>query len=244
MADQISHKYRCLFIHIPKAGGTSVETSSLFDDQRNLTREYVGGHLKAKEYKQKYPEEFQNYFKFSFTRNPFDRLVSAFHHLSSTKFTNDYHKLVYEKIVSRYEGNFDYFCRDFVKTDNIYEIVHLHPQKDFILDNNDNNLLDFVGKLEMLNSDLNYVRSRIRWSGHVDYRLKSKHKHYSSYFSAITRNIVEEVYAIDLQRFKYSFEDALLNKVSYTFRDLSVFSYKFYPSSLKEKLNRWIEKRL
>ena len=84
MAIQISDKHKCIFIHVPKAAGSSVETSEIFEDQRIKTGEYVGGHTTALEYRETYPGKFKNYFKFAFVRNPYSRLVSAFSYLSNS----------------------------------------------------------------------------------------------------------------------------------------------------------------
>lgn len=65
MALQISDKYKCIFIHVPKTGGSTIEESCLFDDQRKKTREAVGGHATAIEIKEIVTSKFLNYYKFS-----------------------------------------------------------------------------------------------------------------------------------------------------------------------------------
>ena len=65
----ISHKHKCIFIHIPKCAGTSVEVN--FSNKHS-------NHCPVAVFARKYPRKFKNYFKFSFVRNPFDRLVSVY----------------------------------------------------------------------------------------------------------------------------------------------------------------------
>ena len=60
-------KLQTIFVHIPKAAGISIN-KSLFN---NLG----GGHIPLINYQLIFPkEEFENYFKFTIVRNPWDRL--------------------------------------------------------------------------------------------------------------------------------------------------------------------------
>ena len=77
----INHEHKCIFIHINKCGGCSVDQFFTGSFQ---------GHLKALEYKKSYPNDFNNYFKFTFVRNPWDRVVSAYHHFSSETSFKEY----------------------------------------------------------------------------------------------------------------------------------------------------------
>ncbi|HSH75802.1 MAG TPA: sulfotransferase family 2 domain-containing protein, partial [Longimicrobiales bacterium] len=62
---------RCIFVHIPKCAGFSVA--------RSLFGNLAGGHLTVRKYQMIYRRrEFSEYFKFTFVRNPWDRVVSAF----------------------------------------------------------------------------------------------------------------------------------------------------------------------
>jgi hypothetical protein len=230
MAPQISHQYRCIFVHVPKAGGTSIETSSLFSDQSRRLGEYVGGHLSAIEYQRLYPFEFEHYFKFAFVRNPYDRLVSAFHYLSSFKDGNEHDRYIYEKYIKKYGKDFKWFCIDFLNLESIYEVIHLKPQYEFICDRNGNLLVDFIGKIERLNKDFLCIKKHTSWSGDISHRLKTKHKHYSCYYSKDTYEIVTNLYKKDLVLLNYSFNSSRQEKINFLFRDLraniSCFTHK------------------
>lgn len=69
----ISHQARCIFVHVQKTGGTTVEAvlrAHLPDAQ------YLGfKHDPAAWHRAAVPE-WDRYFKFAFVRNPWDRLVS------------------------------------------------------------------------------------------------------------------------------------------------------------------------
>ena len=67
---------RSIFVHIPKAGGVSVAIS--------LYGNRAGSHTSVSGYQLVFSAaEFQSYFKFTFVRNPWDRLYSAYRFLSA-----------------------------------------------------------------------------------------------------------------------------------------------------------------
>ena len=69
----ISHKYKFIFIHIEKTGGTSINDFFNFDDvyEKHGTINY---------FKNEYGKKlFDEYFKFTIVRNPWDWLVSRYH---------------------------------------------------------------------------------------------------------------------------------------------------------------------
>jgi hypothetical protein len=77
----VSDKYKLIFIHNPKSGGTSI-TTYLKDihGYRGMERsdpEPIIHHMSIKEYLKNNPDK-ENYFKFSVVRNPWSRLVSGF----------------------------------------------------------------------------------------------------------------------------------------------------------------------
>jgi hypothetical protein len=65
-----------MFVHVPKTGGTSVESSALFADRRSaLGRAYVGGHHKLRDLPYA-SDACRGYHRFAFVRHPCSRLRS------------------------------------------------------------------------------------------------------------------------------------------------------------------------
>ena len=66
----INHRYRCIFVHIPRTGGTSVQRffGTHWQDHKDISRY-------AEELE---PQTFASYYKFALVRNPWDRLVSDY----------------------------------------------------------------------------------------------------------------------------------------------------------------------
>lgn len=204
MTLQISHKYKCIFIHIPKTGGTSIEKTSLFDDQRERTNQDVGGHANAMKFKDTFSKEFNSYFKFAFVRNPWDRLVSAFFYLSNFG-SSEGDREAAVKYIEKYNKNFHAFCCDFVKEENINTIVHLKPQHSFICDDRDNIVVDFVGKLENIEQDFKFVCNKLGYPCTLKHMRNSKHNYYTKYYTDETKEIVERVYQKDIELFRYKY---------------------------------------
>ncbi|EOG4053604.1 sulfotransferase family 2 domain-containing protein [Campylobacter jejuni] len=55
--------------------GTSIERVVFETDK------WLVGHVRALDYINQDKNKFESYFSFAFVRNPFDRMVSAFHYL-------------------------------------------------------------------------------------------------------------------------------------------------------------------
>ena len=196
----ISLKHKFIFIHIPKCGGTTLETS-LVDDScifrcnawpHNLKLKYPLNHCTLddiKESKVLHPN-FDKFYSFTFVRNPFSRLVSEYFYLKGRmKLSDDTKKelihLANNKSESGAMGN---------------HCMHLHK---FI-----NNKINFIGKLENLQQDFNIVCDKVgipqQELPHIN---KTNHKHYTEYYDDETREIVAERYAKDVEYFGYKFGD-------------------------------------
>ena len=156
----ICRKYQCLFVHIPKVAGQSVEQffmnrlgldwdadrdEVLLGDNEDRTRGTQKlAHLSASEYVDDgfiSKDEYERLFKFSFVRDPFQRLVSEY------RYRNYFHHRSF---------------RDFVLNklpqpgwDDKYR--HVMPQYEMLHDKEGRLLVDFVGRFESLQNDFDKV---------------------------------------------------------------------------------------
>jgi hypothetical protein len=93
----ISHRYKCIFVEVPKTGSTSVrhvlgkaikphlnlcEIKRLMESywvvrggRKNRILEWLYLTLPAERRKERGRQQFESYFKFGFVRNPWDRVV-------------------------------------------------------------------------------------------------------------------------------------------------------------------------
>ena len=202
----ISYKHKCIFIHITKCGGTTVDT---------FFRGKFFGHGKAIQYKtgdanyyksligsgpitqyNNSAKVYDDFFKFTFVRNPWDRIVSLY----------SYHK----------QRNFDYYdfdsisFRNYVKkylfTQKTQTPLNVNPCMDWITDENGNLIIDFIGRFENLQKDFDKICKHIGMNQQqLPHKNKSKHKHYTEYYDEETKEIVAEKYAKDIEYFGYKF---------------------------------------
>ena len=232
----ISHKKKCIFIHIPKVAGTSIIeflkcSEHNYNNNINIPSFPQGcskfspppPHFRVIDYvKYGYvsKEQFNVYFKFSFVRNPWDRIVSEY------KYRN--HPMEYSFK--------EFLFRHFPKPSWNDKYCHIIPQYDFLYDENGNNLVDFVGKFENLQKDFNKV---CRFLGIPDKKLPHRNQsqslfnlrynqglgelftrirgklnrrqkqntfaHYTQYYDSETEEYVAELYKNDINVFQYKF---------------------------------------
>jgi hypothetical protein len=231
----ICGEYRCLFVHVPKTAGMSIE--HVFLRLVGLTWETRAplllrgnddprlgpprlAHLKAGEYVARgylTAEQFESHFKFSFVRNPWDRIVSEY------KYRGYPVKIDFKTYLFKHlppPGWTDSYC-------------HIIPQYDFLYDDAGKLLVDFVGKYESLQADFDKVcarlglpptplprvnrsldkarpntlrelRKRVRraiWSREREHTFP----HYTAYYDDESREFVGGLFRKDVEAFNYAF---------------------------------------
>ena len=195
----INHKHKCIFIHIPRCGGTSIETALCEQDWHFIDKPTK--HLIGSTAKTIYEPYWDDYFKFSFVRNPWDRMVSL------SKFTYFYGVKIQNGKINF--GN--YFNKFYPLEIDKRSKSHLgifKSIKNAIYLNTLNVDLDFIGRFESLQEDFNTVCDKIGIScqrlPHIE-KARRKHKHYTEYYDDETREIVAQKYARDIEYFGYEF---------------------------------------
>lgn len=184
--------HRCIFIHIPKTAGSSV-AEALFD--------VPSRHVPYTEYLRASPRKFRAYFKFTFVRNPWDRLVSTWFFLRRGGL-NEPDRIWSEKNLNAY-ADFDSFVRKGLRRPEILSWVHFRPQADFILSADGTVMVDFVGRYERLRDDFSIVARRLGVEAIVPARNASDHEHFSSYYTPELARTVAHIYDRDVRAFGY-----------------------------------------
>ena len=108
-----------IFIHIPKTAGISV-VKSFFGD---ITLE---GHRSVWFYKQVLGKDLSEFFIFTFVRNPWDRLYSAYKFLQKGGI-NIHDKNAFDMYLSEY-NDFEDFVLNGLNEEILFEITHFIPQ--------------------------------------------------------------------------------------------------------------------
>jgi len=225
----ISEKFECVFIHIPKTAGQSIEHFFLklhglsWKERSPLLLKYNPdplkgperlAHLKAKEYTS-YGyldnDRFNRYFKFTFVRNPWARLVSEFNYFHYQQ------KMSFEEFVTKGLP---------AKSDYSDEYRHITPQYDFLYGDSGDCLVDFIGRFENFQTDFDAICSKLGIENsrlpHVNSSsekkslkgllrrcagLKKPQKRYpyTEYYNEKTKRIIETIYYKDIEHFNYTF---------------------------------------
>lgn len=191
------YKNKCIFVHIPKCAGVSV-SKSLFG---NL----AGGHRTIRDYQKIFtPMEFESFFKFCFVRNPWDRLVSAFHFLKNGGM-NDMDKHWFSSNLIQFK-NFESFVNEWViYPENKWAYIHFFPQYYYIYDDNQCPKIDFIGDFENLNSDYTFITKKLGVGSNLILSNASVRKDYRVYYNSETMKIVGNMYEDDIRLFDYFF---------------------------------------
>lgn len=201
----VSKKYKFIFIHIPKTGGSSIAEPDYQSSQGALIRhlgkdDYVqAGHIRAVGLKSRMGSSWDDYFKFAFVRNPWDRTVSLYHY-----FLQDAEKQQTRlgKEIAKF-GSFGEFCKNM---NNIELDPHFDPQISYMIDYEGNFLLDRVGHFESLQEDMNQICMRIGLPPlELPHFRKSRRENYRDYYDEKTAEIIATKYKSDIDAFKYNF---------------------------------------
>jgi hypothetical protein len=188
---------KAIFVHIPKCAGISV-CKSLFG---NLG----GGHNTLEQYTYIFsPKELSSYFKFTFVRNPWDRLVSAYHFLQKGGISNE-DKHFFDVHLAKYK-DFDDFVINWINKENIMRGLHFRPQWSFIYDKRQKITVDFIGKFEDIDKDFNFVCQKLGVDIIIEKTNVTERRPYQKYYSEETKEIVRNVYQRDIEEFGYIFE--------------------------------------
>lgn len=185
----------CIFFHIPKAAGISI-SRSLFGD--------VGwGHHDYFYYRYIFGKKsFNKFFKFSFVRNPYNRLYSAFHFLKNGGISPQDYRFSKEKL-DRF-SSFSDFVLNGMEDKEILNFVHFKPQTDFIIDEKGNNVVDFLGKFERIDKDFKEVCDILGVEVPLKFLNKTPKKNKKPLnLSSVHKNIISKVYSRDFKIFEY-----------------------------------------
>jgi len=198
-----------IFIHIHKTGGKSIN-NALHSFQDNVPFKYklwnkiyskplnkkpiypdylmLDTHTNAIEYKEFLGDDYDKFFKFTFVRNPFDWQVSMYFFMKEQK--NHFQHDIINKL------NFDEYIDWRVNED-------FQLQKSFVVNENNELIVDYIGKLENIQKDFNYIQDRLNIQTNLPHVNKSKHKPYYEYFNKKTSNIIIEAFEEDFDFFGY-----------------------------------------
>ena len=192
----ISHKYKCIFTHIQKNGGTSIKVP--------LGKLNGYFHHPAREQKNVFGKYWGEYYKFSIVRNPWDRIVSIYHYyLLNNEPSNSKIKQIMPK-------TFESFCKSYLG-DNPQKWMtgwlggEYILQKNWITNKNGDIIIDYVGRYETINESFEHIKKELSINGELPHIRKSDHKNYKEYYTNELIELVRNKLKEDIELFDYKF---------------------------------------
>jgi hypothetical protein len=198
----INQKNKFIFVHIQKTAGISIKNSLLSIEG---TEKINNSHSFLKTLYLESPEE---YFKFCFVRNPWDRLVSWWNMMKNKGIHNDFSKYLLEA------KNFSGFLE---KTEIINETLDgsikdlgypksiSFNQLDYISDSEGKVLVDFIGRFENINEDFLKISEKMGFDLKLSHLNKFDHPDYRKYYGDKDIEKVYLMYKRDIDFFGYEF---------------------------------------
>lgn len=178
----ISHDLKAIFIHIPRTGGTSVETALVGNNWWKIHPQTK--HLNWQDAKREYSEYWDDYFKFTIIRNPWDWLASLYfsHGRGGKKSWEEY-----------------------VHNPNLYP----HEQSTMSQSKIIGDEMDFMLRYETLNEDFICLCQKLSVSKTLPQVQigDGTHQNYSELYTEELVSVVKQTFAEDIKRFNYKFKD-------------------------------------
>jgi len=196
---EVKPKQRGIFVHIPRAAGTTVSrhiwpwASRMF--LAHATASFVRDNIGKR--------QWDKYFTFAFVRNPWERIVS--YYLLYREYTQ------YNKIDRRI--SFD----DFLEHDSLIMgsfgyngwllSEEMWSQKIFITNHLDSKeiIVDFIGKFEDFDKDFGFVCDKLEINKNWRKKNANSKYDYRDYYTDETRKLIEKRCRWEIEKFGYEY---------------------------------------
>ena len=205
----ISHPYSCIFIHIPKTGGSSIESviwskprspadlwMGFVDDFHNKYQ--TGGlqHLLSRHIKLEVGNDvFDKYYKFTIVRNPWDKAASQYSFMSKR-----------EDLRNFIDMKRDTSFKKYLELIKLKKHIQWEPQVNFLKDADDKLVVDYIGRFEQLSHCANEIFSHLGIAQtNLPHLHKSVRKPYQDYYDDESIEMIKEMYNEDINEFGYSY---------------------------------------
>lgn len=207
---------KIVYLEMPKVANCSIKASMLkekFEDDYSVQNESLKYTV------HKLTKRYDNYYKFTFVRNPFERVVSCY----ESKYHKD--RRMVGKIVKELE--YEYYLFGYIRKDrgfsnflcrialipNAYKDHHFKPQYNIVYDKHGRKRVDYIGKYENLGQEYQKISQKFDLDDLAVYN-KTDRKDYMDYYNMFTVYLAYFIYRKDIKYFGYEKEyKELLNYV-------------------------------
>lgn len=207
----VNDNNKFMFFHLYKCGGTSMR-KYIFDNTED-TYEMQSGHSSPIDMKLQFdydgnPNKLDDYYKFTFIRNPFDWIVSVLFYAKTYSghfMHNDVVHMNMEQFIPYY---MDFRNKNIQQKREMFGNNRVVTIKDWLLNDNDKLLVDFVGKTETIEKDMKIISEVLD----IDYNEMpyinvntNRGIDYRQYYNDASRKMIEDYFGWELDYFKYTF---------------------------------------
>lgn len=215
----VSHKYKYVFVKTRKTAGTSVQIAlwkyrgekdsaaklpgiRSFQVQNPIGK--LGSHASASKIRKKIGlERWNEYFTFAFERNPWDKVVSAYWHQCSRGLKKEFKDFCIEAAENSLKKGVRFSTYK-------YDKVRAFPIDWDKYTENDNIIVNFIGRYETLNKDLLFICNKlgIPWDGRLTKefgKFRADKSSYRQYYDNNTKNLVGTLFRKEIDFFGYKF---------------------------------------
>jgi hypothetical protein len=215
----ISDKFRFIWVGIPKAATRSILTALYREPAVDVAGREVNDELASLlNQNQNYGE----YFKFAFVRNPWARIVSSYIN-KIQRFREETQRHIIDRYSAlRFKMPFEEFIRFLLEDPSGRDEGanrHWLSQHTFVSDKDGEFLVDFIGKIENIEHDftlachriglpeihLPWLNSREGWKMNKQVMKQKDPFYYRRYYTSQTRELVRQRYSKDIELFEYEF---------------------------------------
>ena len=187
-----------VFNHVPKAAGTSINQA--------LYGRFMG-HVRATDIQRWAPRAVRNLPSFAVTRNPWERLVSAYRFACRGHGLGGYQAGVWrpqQYDISEFES-FETFVKDWLAKRHVAKLDAIfQPQHVFICDLDGNILVDHVGHLEDLRPTFEFIRDHTGSLPSLELSNRSGEPiDYKQFSTPELTRVVARIYHEDIKLFGY-----------------------------------------
>jgi len=192
----VSENRKFIYTRPGRTAGTSIVNSLGKTDMEEVSRLYYYKKGTNDWLENITDSEIENdYYKFTFVRNPFERLVSAWR--------------AFDKNTGKVNSNFESFIRDRGVGHLLYENSeftndHWFPQSNYAEYSVGSPFVDYVGKFESLEKDWKKLSNEIEVNGTLTKKRYSI-TDYKSFYTKELVKVVSDIYKRDLELFDYGF---------------------------------------
>ena len=205
---RISHKNKFIFLSNPKTGSTTVrEILDPYSDIKSSNKKPFVHHIEAVQLKNIFIKNGWNwdeYYKFTFIRNPYEKYVSQyFFSAPDNNFKRQFDKGYNKKKA------FSVSFKEWLKYHDNMKIlpVGIRDIKQFAFDNNGNMLVNKIIKLEEINTELPKILNKLNINHNKIIKKinTTNHKNYRQYYDEECIKIVQKYMSNDIEIGNYEF---------------------------------------